>query len=277
MDRVDSEGIHRRGRSPVVSWISQRARSVAVRWRSSSETIERNVLCNSVDTKLLNGFKFQPFKLDQQILSRSKNSSRDFWNINMAVKVLGHRLHAILIAFPVGLLGGSLAFDIACLLTDYSRWADISYWLLISGVAGGLVAAPFGSMDWFSIADGTRAKRIGFIHGATAIVSIALFAFSVWLRNETPTHPGTSAIICSFTAGVALMVAGWLGGELVQRMGIGVDAGAHADSPNSLSGRPASGNMGSVSRNMGPASRSRTADSTIAQTAPGEQTDLVPH
>jgi hypothetical protein len=34
-------------------------------------------------------------------------------------------------------------------------------------------------------------------------------------------------------------VTGWLGGELVDRMGVGVDRGAHLNSPSSLSDRPA--------------------------------------
>jgi hypothetical protein len=33
-------------------------------------------------------------------------------------------------------------------------------------------------------------------------------------------------------------VAGWLGGELLDRLGVGVDDGAHLDAPSSLSGRP---------------------------------------
>jgi hypothetical protein len=32
---------------------------------------------------------------------------------------------------------------------------------------------------------------------------------------------------------------GWLGGELVDRLGISVDSGAHMNAPSSLSGRPA--------------------------------------
>jgi hypothetical protein len=38
------------------------------------------------------------------------------------------------------------------------------------------------------------------------------------------------------------MLTAWLGGELVDRLAVGVDDGAHLDSPNSLSGRPASEN-----------------------------------
>jgi hypothetical protein len=34
-------------------------------------------------------------------------------------------------------------------------------------------------------------------------------------------------------------VTGWLGGELVERLGVGVDAGANLDAPSSLSGKPA--------------------------------------
>ena len=158
----------------------------------------------------------------------------------MAVKLLGHRLHPILITFPIGLLGGSLVFDIAYLATDSTRWSGISFWLLIAGVVSGLIAAPFGTLDWLSIANGTRAKRIGLFHGATAIVSLAIFSFSAWLRHGSPTSPDTSAFAWSFVAGALLLLAGWLGGELVERLGVGVDPGAHADSPNSLTGLPAS-------------------------------------
>ncbi len=36
-------------------------------------------------------------------------------------------------------------------------------------------------------------------------------------------------------------VTGWLGGELVDRLGVGMDEGANLDAPNSLTGRPARG------------------------------------
>jgi uncharacterized membrane protein len=48
-----------------------------------------------------------------------------------------------------------------------------------------------------------------------------------------------SAIVLSAIAVCTALVTGWLGGELVDRMAIGVDEGAHADAPSSLSGRPA--------------------------------------
>jgi len=39
---------------------------------------------------------------------------------------------------------------------------------------------------------------------------------------------------------LAALVTGWLGGELVDRLGVGVDPGANLDAPSSLSGRAAS-------------------------------------
>lgn len=157
----------------------------------------------------------------------------------MSVKLLGHRIHPMLIAFPIGLLAGSVASDIAFLATGGERWADISFWNLAAGIASGLLAAPFGSLDWLNIPAGTRAKRIGLWHGVTAVLSVILFAISLWLRWEVPAKPTLEAVIVSFAAATVLGVAAWLGGELVQRLGVGVDRGAHWNSPSSLTGTTA--------------------------------------
>ena len=50
-----------------------------------------------------------------------------------------------------------------------------------------------------------------------------------------------SIILSLLGAGLAV-VTGWLGGELVDRLGVGVHEGAHLNAPSSLSGRPASQN-----------------------------------
>jgi hypothetical protein len=44
----------------------------------------------------------------------------------------------------------------------------------------------------------------------------------------------------SLTGAFLMLMSGWLGGELVERLGVGVDDGANLNAPNSLSGRPAS-------------------------------------
>jgi uncharacterized membrane protein len=154
-------------------------------------------------------------------------------------KLFGHAVHPMLIVFPLGLLATSLIFDIIHLSTGNARWADISYWMLASGIIGGLIAAVPGVIDLLHIPRGTRASRIGTCHGVGNILVVALFAVSWLLRRDAPGNPGSLPVFISATAvGLALITA-WLGGELVARMGVGVADGAHVNAPSSLSGRPA--------------------------------------
>ena len=155
-------------------------------------------------------------------------------------KLFGHPIHPMLIPFPLGLLLTSFIFDVVYLLTDNGKWSEIAFWMIATGVIGGLAAAVFGLIDWLAIPSGTRAKRIGLWHGAGNVVVVVLFIVSWLLRMDAPGEPGAIPIVLSLV-GVALAgLTGWLGGELVDRLGVGVDDGAHLNSPSSLSGRPAS-------------------------------------
>lgn len=150
-------------------------------------------------------------------------------------RLFGHPIHQMLIVFPLGLLGTSLFFDIAHLVNDNPQWATISYWLIVAGILSGLVAAPFGLIDWLAIPGGTRAKRIGLLHGGGNVVVLLLFVVSWLLRRDAPGNPEPMAIVLSGLAVLLALVTGWLGGELVDRLGVGVDEGANVDAPSSLS------------------------------------------
>jgi uncharacterized membrane protein len=163
-------------------------------------------------------------------------------------KLFGHAIHPILIVFPLGLLSTAVFFDVLYLLTSNGRWADISFWMIAAGVIGGLAAAIFGVIDLLAIPPGTRAQAIGLWHGGGNIVVMILFIVSWLLRRDAPTSPKMSAIVLCFAGAGLSVLTGWLGGELVERLGVGVDDGAHLNSPNSLSGRPASENAVSEGR-----------------------------
>ena len=156
-------------------------------------------------------------------------------------KLLGHPIHQMLIVFPLGLLATAVAFDLVHLVTDNGYWSEIAYWMIVAGVISGLAAAPFGTIDWMKIPAGTRAKRIGAIHGAGNVLVVLLFAASWYLRRDDPRAPVPFAFVLSFAGAGLSLVTAWMGGELVDRLGIGVDDGAHADAPSSLSGQPARG------------------------------------
>ena len=152
------------------------------------------------------------------------------------MKVLGHPVHQMLIVLPLGLLSGAVIFDVIGLIEDGPQWATVSYWLIAAGVVAGLIAAVFGLLDWTKIPAGTRAHRVGAVHGVGNVVVVALFAVSWLMRGDGTGDPSFLASALSFAGGGLAMVTGWLGGELVGRLGVGVDDGAHLDAPSSLSG-----------------------------------------
>jgi uncharacterized membrane protein len=150
-------------------------------------------------------------------------------------RLLGHPIHQMLIVFPLGMLGAAVAFDVLGLVVGEPFWARMAYYLYAGGVLMGLLAAPFGLIDWLAIPSGTRAKSIGLIHALSNVAGLALFALSFWLRRPAPETPSTTALLLSFVAFAVAGVAAWFGGELVDRLGIGVTPGANPDAPSSLS------------------------------------------
>jgi uncharacterized membrane protein len=72
------------------------------------------------------------------------------------------------------------------------------------------------------------------------VLVVALFAFAWVTRfNGVDVTPSKNVFVLELGALALSAVGGWLGGELVDRLGVGVDNDAHLDAPNSLSGRPA--------------------------------------
>jgi uncharacterized membrane protein len=149
-------------------------------------------------------------------------------------KVFGHPVHPMLVVFPLGLLITSLIFDFIRMGSTNPMWSIAAYYMIAAGVIGGLLAAVFGLIDWLAIPRNTRAKMIGVWHGLGNVVVVALFAISWFLRRLSPADPTSTAIALSVVAVLIGAVAGWMGGELVDRLGIGVDDGANPNAPSSL-------------------------------------------
>ena len=153
-------------------------------------------------------------------------------------KALGHPIHPMLIVFPLGLLVAAVAFDILYLVTGNAAFATVSFWNIAGGVLGGLAAAVFGLVDWLAIPSGTRAKSVGLWHGAGNVIVVVLFAVSWLLRMGAQGNtPDIVAIGLGLVGAGIGAVTGWLGGELVDRLGVGVDEDANLNAPNSLTGK----------------------------------------
>jgi uncharacterized membrane protein len=158
--------------------------------------------------------------------------------VESRAKLFGHPIHQQLIVFPLGLLITSVVFDVIYLITRNSLWTVVAFWMIVAGVAGGLAAAPFGIWDWIGIPNGTRAKRVGLLHGVGNVIVLLLFAAGIMIRKDNTAAPEGFAMLLSAVGIMIGAVTGWLGGELVTRLGIGVDAGANPEAPSSLTGKP---------------------------------------
>lgn len=150
-------------------------------------------------------------------------------------KLFGHPIHQSLVAFPLGLLGGSVIFDIVHFVRG-GNWSLAAWYMIAVGVLSGLGAAVFGFVGWLAIPPATRAKSIGAWHGIGNVIVVLLFACSWYLRRPDIAHPTMAAFGVGLVGFGLAIVTGWLGGELVDRLGIGVDEGANPNARSSLSG-----------------------------------------
>ena len=155
-------------------------------------------------------------------------------------KLAGHAIHPMLVVFPLGLLVTAFIFDIVSLIHGGPQWGVVSFWMIAAGIIGGVIAAIFGLIDWSAIPSGTRAKSVGVTHALGNVVVLVLFAVSWYLRRGHEEIPGTTPIVLAGIGVVIGAVTGWLGGELVERLGVSVHPGANINAPSSLSGAPVS-------------------------------------
>ena len=153
-------------------------------------------------------------------------------------KLLGHPVHPMLIVFPLGLFATAVLFDIIALIRHLGTMFLASYWMIGVGVIMGLLASIFGLIDWLAIPANTRAKGVGLWLGLGNGLVAALFAISWILRRPIPDQPSGPALTLSFLALLIALITAWLGGELVDRLGVGVDDDANLDAPSSLSDQP---------------------------------------
>lgn len=154
------------------------------------------------------------------------------------VRILGHALHPMLVVFPLGLLATSVVWDAAYLAGGETMWAQISFWSIVAGLVGAALAAIPGLIDFLAIPQGTRARRIGAWHLGLNLTLVGLLLVSALLRAGS--EPGGYATPRAWHmlfgwAGVAVgLVSGWLGGELVERLGVAVYRDANPNAPSSF-------------------------------------------
>lgn len=142
-------------------------------------------------------------------------------------KVGSHPLHPMLVPFPFALWTFSLIADLIYYFgTNDYVWETVAFYTLAGGIAGGLLAAVPGFIDYFSI-DDKRVSRIAGWHARLNLFALFVFAASFYFRTDRGSRivdqSLTIPVLLSLLGVMFIFASGWLGGEMVFRNGVGVD------------------------------------------------------
>lgn len=133
---------------------------------------------------------------------------------------LGHPVHPLLVAVPIGSWLGASVLD-----ATPGDNAAAARRLVGLGVLAALPAAATGLSDW-SDTDGAE-QRVGALHAGLNLTAVALYTGS-WVSRRTSRRRGTAL---SMAGGAVLACAGYLGGHLAYALGVGIDTNAFQTGP----------------------------------------------
>jgi uncharacterized membrane protein len=125
---------------------------------------------------------------------------------------LGHPVHPMLVTVPIGAWLSATVLD----LTGGN--AKAAKRLVGLGALAAVPTAVTGANDWCRTTGAQR--RVGFVHALTNDLALTAYTAS-WLARRRG-HRVKGAALSLAGAGL-LGAAGWLGGHLAYRMGVGVD------------------------------------------------------
>jgi uncharacterized membrane protein len=149
-------------------------------------------------------------------------------------KLAGHPIHQMMVAFPLGAFGMAVTSDLLRHGRSERTYEVTAARAIDFGLVSAALAMPFGLIDWLAIPGGTRAKRVGLWHALGNATLLGLFVGSRWLRARGDLKRA------QWLSGAGMLLGGataWLGGELVDRHGIGVHDQIGLDAPSSLARR----------------------------------------
>jgi uncharacterized membrane protein len=147
---------------------------------------------------------------------------RNFPHPQSTATIAGHPIHTMLVPFPIVCFVLALVTDIVYWQTSNLMWAEFSAWLLLAGIAFGVLAAVFGAVDFLASSE-VRDQRPAWPHAIGNVIVLVLAFFN----NLVHAHDGWTAVvpwglILSATTVLLILVTGWLGASLVHIHGVGV-------------------------------------------------------
>lgn len=141
-------------------------------------------------------------------------------DLRTTAAIRGHPLHPLLVPIPIALFLAALVTDIVFIVDGSSGWAIASRWLLGGGLAGALLAALAGFVDFVGNAR-IRELRDAWLHLFANLALVVIEAVNLLLRLPNPDVAASIGVALSAVAVLVMLFSGWKGGELVFRYGVG--------------------------------------------------------
>ena len=143
-------------------------------------------------------------------------------NPHSTAKIAGHPIHPMIIPFPIAFFVSTFVTDLLYLSTGRTGFATASKWLLAAGIAGALLAAVMGFID-FAGDRRIRSLRQAWLHLGGNLLAVVLEAVNLYLRAVPgPAMATVGQTILSGVVVVLLLFNGWMGWEMVYRKRVGI-------------------------------------------------------
>ena len=142
------------------------------------------------------------------------------------VKIFGHPVHPMLVAYPVAFYTATLVCYIAYNSNANLFWFKVAVVANIAGAAMAAVAAIPGFIDWLFIPSDARAKKTGLFHMVCKVLALVCYGVVALMECKKwgDANPKLGLAIPLTVVGFALtLIAGFLGWALVQKHHVGVD------------------------------------------------------
>ena len=142
------------------------------------------------------------------------------------VKIAGHPIHPMLIAYPVAFYTAALVCYIVYNSNQDPFWFKVAVVANIAGVVMAVAAALPGFIDWLFIPTDSRAKKTGLFHMVCNVLALLCYAVVGFTecKKWSDANPTLGIAIPLTALGFVLtLTAGFLGWTLVQKHHIGVD------------------------------------------------------
>ncbi|MGI3779313.1 MAG: Rieske 2Fe-2S domain-containing protein [Janthinobacterium lividum] len=147
-------------------------------------------------------------------LEKKLGHALPWWKNLMSGTFLGHPLHPLLVAVPIGSWTAATIFDVLGDRKGAQR-------LTALGVLTAFPTMAAGGSDW-AYTNGAE-QRVGLVHATANSATLGAYALSWWERHRGNPVRGVAWSVVGFGT---LAVGGWLGGHMSYALGVGVDTTA---------------------------------------------------